>query len=84
MNLEDRIKKIYVNYSICDNNCEYARINNQNNTASCICFSLLNIESKIEEPKFKQKTLTYIQDSDIGLLKCYNLFNKKVFKNFSF
>ena len=84
MNLEDRIEKIYANYSICDNNCEYVKIDNQNNTASCICFSLLNIESKIEEPKFKQNTLTYLQDSEIGLLKCYNLFNKKVFKNFSF
>ena len=80
MVLEDRIEQIYVNYSICDNNCEYDRVNNQNNLISCICFSLHNIESKIEAPKFKQKTLTYLQYSDIGLLKCYNLFNKKCLK----
>ena len=82
--LEDRIEEIYVNYSICDDNCEYDRVNNQNNLISCICFSLHNIESKIEVPKYKQKALTYLQYSDIGLLKCYNLFNKKMFKTFSF
>ena len=34
MVLEDRIEQIYVNYSICDNNCEYDRVNNQNNLIS--------------------------------------------------
>ena len=84
MPLENRIKKIYLNYSICDSNCEYEGINNQKNTISCICSSGLNIESKIEDPKFKKKTLTYLQISDIGFLKCYNLLNKKMLKTFPF
>ena len=84
MTLKDRIEKIYMNLSKCENNCEYDRINDQDNTISCICFSIPNIESKIEAPKFQQKELTYLQYSDYGILKCYNLFNKKMFKTYSF
>ena len=82
MNLEERIKKIYVNYSICDNNCEYEKINIKKLTISCICTSLLSIESKTKTPAFKQKNLIF-QHISLNIMKCKQLFFvKNTWKNF--
>ena len=67
LNLGDRIEKLYLNYSECDINCQYDKTNIQKRIISCNCTSLLNIESKIEEPTFKQKYLSYFQDSSLIL-----------------
>ena len=45
----------------CDINCEYESFNMINQTISCICSSLLDIESKIEEPPaIKKKNLALL------------------------
>ena len=84
MNLEEGINDIYVNYSICDNNCEYEKININKLTISCICTSLLSIESKTETPAFKQKDLSF-QYTSLNIMKCKQLFfAKNTWKNFGF
>ena len=84
MNLEERINDIYVNYSICDNNCEYEKININKLTISCICTSLLSIESKTETPAFKQKDLSF-QYTSLNIMKCKQFFFvKNTWKNFGF
>ena len=84
LNLQERIKKLFLNYSVCDINCIYDKTNIQKKTISCNCTSLLNIESKIEEPKFKQKTLSYSQYSSLNIIKCYHIFFLSTLKTFGF
>ena len=72
--LKDRIKYIYQNYSICDSDCKYEKINIEKMTISCICSSSSNIELENKNPIFKQKIpqiLNYFQDST-GVIKYYN------------
>ena len=84
LNLSKRIELLYINYSMCDNNCEYDKVNIKKRSISCNCTSLLSIESKIENPTFKQKEL-YFQFSSINIIKCSNfLFIKNTIKNFGF
>ena len=83
-NLEERINNLYVNYSICDNNCEYEKINIKKLTISCICTSLLSIESKTESPAFKQKNLSF-QYTSLNIMKCKKFFFvKNTLKNAGF
>ena len=70
--LEDRIKYIYKNYSLCDPGCTYNDINLEKKTISCNCKVKTNLS--IEEPILKFKTFNEIKiDSNFGLIKCYNL-----------
>ena len=78
--LKDRIKDIYQNYSICDEDCVYNSINFENKTIACDCKVKTNLS--IEEP-----TLNIIKYNDIkiesnfGIIKCYKLvfsFNGKL------
>ena len=57
LNLEKRINILYINYFICDNNCEYEKINIKKLTISCIS-SLLRIESKTESLHSNKKILS--------------------------
>ena len=78
--LEDRIKDIYQNYSICDEGCIYNNINFENRTISCDCKVKTNLS--VEEPTLNVKKFNEIKiESNFGLIKCYKLvfsFNGKI------
>ena len=70
--LEDRIKYIYKNYSLCDNGCTYNQFNDTYQIISCDCKVKANIstnESELNIYKYDDLNL----DSNFGIIKCYNL-----------
>ena len=81
--LEDRIKYIYQNYSLCEEGCTYIGINLEYLTVECECnvknnltimISPLNLDEMVESP------------SGFEIIKCYNLVfskNNKM-KNYGF
>ena len=72
MILEDRIKYIYQNYSLCDDGCTYNEINTENMTVSCDCKVKTNLTTN--ESSFSVEKLDNIDiDSNFALIKCYNL-----------
>ena len=83
--LKDRIKEIYQNYSVCDDNCNYNEFNETNMVISCDCEIKLNISTNDSSLNIKQLNDIDI-DSNFGLIKCYNLvfsFDGKL-KNYGF
>ncbi len=83
--LEDRIKDIYQNYSLCDDGCTYNGLDLINKTISCDCKVKTNIS--INESSLILKQFNEIKiESNFGLIKCYELvfsFNGKS-KNIGF
>ena len=76
--LNDRIVNIYQNYSICDNNCQYEKIDLTSMIISCKCKIKTSINSKIEQLSFDNILLDIFSNSSIGVVKCYELvFNFK-------
>ena len=83
MILEDRIKYIYQNYSLCKEGCSYDTIDIDNMNIICNCSiqgndnaNLINITPLLYE---QPKDISFF-DSNIGVIKCYNLvfsFNNK-------
>ena len=71
--LEDRIKYIFQNYSLCDEGCEYNNINIENMTISCNCKVKENITTIIKPLNFQKEKKISLLDSNIGVVKCYNL-----------
>ena len=70
--LEDRIKDIYQNYSLCDQGCEYKEFNIENMTISCDCKVKTNIslnETYLNIVRFDDIKI----ESNFGPIKCYNL-----------
>ena len=57
--LEDRASDIFQNYSVCENNCIYNKINLTDNTVSCNCSVKTIADVEIEKPKLA----TIIRDS---------------------
>ena len=78
--LEDRIKDIYQNYSLCESECNYNELNIENMTVSCSCNIKTNIsinESSLNLEKFDNINI----ESNFGIIKCYKLvfsFNDKL------
>ena len=83
--LEDRIKDIYQNYSLCDEGCTFKNINLENRFITCDCKVKANLS--VEEPSLDIIYFDEIKvESNFGLIKCYNLvfsFNGKC-KNIGF
>ena len=78
MILKDRILDIYQNYSLCDNECEYDKINIENMTVVCSCEIKTEINTQVSEPKFSSMIEDTFENSNIGVIKCYKLvFNLK-------
>ena len=76
--LKDRILDIYQNYSLCDNECEYDKINIENMTVVCSCEVKTEINTEVTEPKFSKMIEDSFANSNIGVIKCYKLvFNLK-------
>ena len=71
--LEDRIKYIYQNYSLCDTGCTLNNINIKNMTISCDCKVKENISTVINPLNLAKEKESSILDSNIFVLKCYNL-----------
>ena len=86
MILKDRILNIYQNFSLCDNNCEYDRINISSKIISCNCNVKKNIETNKPNPKFSKMYEEIFTETSLGVIKCANLvFNfKNKFSNIGF
>ena len=76
MTLEDRIKYLYQNYSLCEEGCTYNGIDLKNMYIACNCkiqgnenTSLINTKSLFYE---QPKDIGFF-DSNIGVIKCYDL-----------
>ena len=69
--LEDRIKDIYQNYTLCDNGCNYNEINTNYMTVSCDCKVKTNMSTN--ETSNITKLDEIKTDSNFALIKCYKL-----------
>ena len=70
--LEDRIKYIYQNYSLCDGDCIYNEFNVQYNTILCDCKVKSNLST--DETQLNLEQFDDIEiESNFGLIKCYEL-----------
>ena len=80
MILEDRIKYIFQNYSLCEEGCSYNNINIETRTISCDCKIQGNLSTITSPLVFSSGRTSSFFDSNIGVSKCYNLvfsFNNK-------
>ena len=78
MILKDRVSDIYQNYSVCENNCKYNKINLTDNIVSCNCSVKINADTEFEKPKLATIIRDSFTDSNLGVMKCFNLvFNFK-------
>ena len=66
--LDDRIKEIYQNYSLCENECNLENIESE--MISCECKVKSNVNTSISEPN-----LVEVEGSstNLAIFKCYNL-----------
>ena len=71
--LQDRIKYIYKNYSLCEQDCNYNSIDIESMTIACDCMVKENLSTVISPLNFGQAKESSILDSNIGVIKCYNL-----------
>ena len=70
--LEDRIKEIFQNFSVCNEGCKYSKIDLETKTMQCDCqvkYNLSTNESLLNLEKFDDIDI----DSNFGLIKCYKL-----------
>ena len=70
--LEDRIKEIFQNFSVCNEGCKYSKIDLENKTIQCDCqvkYNLSTNESALNLEKLNEINI----DSNFGLIKCYKL-----------
>ena len=84
--IKDRRKYIYQNYSICDESCEYEKVEIEKQTISCICSISSEFDPNSEEFEQNEFQCILLQNSTLGIAKCYKLvFNfKNKYKNIGF
>ena len=73
MILEDRIKYIFQNYSLCEEGCSYNSLNIEQRSISCDCKIQGNISRVTNPLVFDSGKEPSFLDSNIGVSKCYNL-----------
>ena len=73
MILEDRIKYIFENYSLCEEGCTYNYIDIEQRSISCNCKIKGNISTILNPLVFDSGKEISFFDSNIGVSKCYNL-----------
>ena len=86
MILKDRISVIYQNFSMCDNNCEYNKINISSMQISCNCNIKSKIDTEIKPINFDKIYADIFAESTFNVIKCFRLvfnFNNKL-KNYGF
>ena len=71
--LEDRVSDIYQNFSLCDSGCEYDEIDITNLSITCSCQVKTEMDIKVPEPAFGKIFRSTFEDSNFGVIKCYNL-----------
>jgi uncharacterized membrane protein SpoIIM required for sporulation len=71
--LRDRVTDIYQNYSLCDNGCDYDKIDVQNMTVSCTCKVKKEINMQVSEPDLSEMIEDTFKYSNLGVIRCYNL-----------
>ena len=69
--LEDRIKDIYQNYTLCEEGCTYDSIDIYNMLISCQCDVKENMTTVITE--IKEEAAEKITSLNFEIIKCYNL-----------
>ena len=84
--LQDRVDDIYQNFSLCEDNCKYEKIDVESMEVKCRCEIKTKIDLNQKPPHFEEVIMDSFRDSNFALIKCYNLFfqlsNK--FKNVGF
>ena len=83
--LEDRIKDIYQNFTLCEEGCTYEDIDIYKMLISCQCNIKENMTTEIKEIN-DEKTAEKISSLNFEIIKCYNLafsFKGKI-KNYGF
>ena len=84
MILEDRIKDIYQNFTLCEEGCNYDSIDIDNMLISCKCNVKENITTIVKE--IKEEAAEKISSLNFEIIKCYKLafsFKGKM-KNYGF
>ena len=84
--LKDRVSDIYQNYSLCDDGCDYESFDTENMTVSCSCQVKEGVSMEVSDPALSEMIEYTFKDSNIGVLRCYNLvfdFSNKI-NNFGF
>ena len=71
--LNDRVNEIYENYSLCENNCQYEKINLTENMVTCNCSVKINPNPIVEPPNLEIIIWDSLEDSNVGVIKCHNL-----------
>ena len=71
--LKDRISNIYINYTVCEKNCKYDKINLSTNTIKCKCSVKTKDNSEINAPTLDKIIRDSFLDSNFGVIKCYKL-----------
>ena len=71
--LKDRRNGIYENYSLCDNNCEYSKMNLSLMQISCNCEIKSNIETKKPPLKFDKIYIDLFSETSFSVIKCFKL-----------
>ena len=69
--LEDRIKDIYQNFTLCEESCTFNDIDIYNMLISCQCVVKENITTVIKE--IKEEAVEKITSLNFEIVKCYNL-----------
>ena len=84
--LNDRVSDIFENYSVCENNCNYNKINLTDYTVSCICSVKKEVSLEFPPPQLAQVIGDTFKNTNLAVIKCYNLvFSlKNKFKNIGF
>jgi len=73
MILEDRIKYIFQNYSLCEEGCSYNSLDIETKSITCDCKIQGNLSTITSPLVFTSGKESSIFDSNIGVSKCYNL-----------
>ena len=71
--LQDRIKYIYQNYSLCNKECTYNSIDIGNMTIACDCAVKENLSTIITPLNSEEAKESTISNSNFGVIRCYNL-----------
>ena len=71
--LQDRIKYIYQNFSLCNQECKYNNIDIENMTITCDCMVKENLSTITTPLNLEEAKESSISDSNIGVVRCYNL-----------
>ncbi len=85
--LNDRIKDIYSNISICESKCDFLEYNETSNRVECFCSIKTNFNETIKKQKISNIFISLNNRINYELIKCYSVFKffkKKFHKNIGF